>query len=92
MLHLNRRWDREEDTSKMTENNRPLDLLNSAKGKTVLIELKNGRSITGKLIAFDVHINITLENSEEKQNGDTLRKLGNVFIRGDTIILVSPTV
>jgi small nuclear ribonucleoprotein (snRNP)-like protein len=76
----------------MTENSRPLDLLNSAKGKTVLIELKNGRSITGKLIAFDVHINVTLENSEEKQNGDTLRKLGNVFIRGDTIILISPTV
>jgi small nuclear ribonucleoprotein (snRNP)-like protein len=76
----------------MTENSRPLDLLNSAKGKTVLIELKNGRSITGKLVAFDVHINVTLENSEEKQNGDTLRKLGNVFIRGDTIILISPTV
>ncbi len=66
--------------------------MNSAKGKTVLIELKNGRSITGKLIAFDVHINVTLENSEEKQNGDTLRKLGNVFVRGDTIILISPTI
>lgn len=76
----------------MSENSRPLDLLNNAKGKTVLIELKNGRSISGKLIAFDVHINVTLENSEEKQNGDTLRKLGNVFIRGDTIILISPTV
>ncbi len=78
----------------MSENilSRPLDLLNSAKGKMVLVELKNGHSITGKLVAFDVHINVTLENAEEKKDVDTLRKLGNVFIRGDTIILISPTI
>ena len=67
-------------------------MLNSAKGKMVLVELKNGHSITGKLVAFDVHINVTLENAEEKKDVDTLRKLGNVFIRGDTIILISPTI
>ncbi len=71
---------------------RPLDLLNAAKGKMVLIELKNGHSITGKLVAFDVHINVTLEGAEEKKDNESLRKLGNVFVRGDTIILVSPTV
>ncbi|MCL4398912.1 LSm family protein [Candidatus Parvarchaeota archaeon] len=76
----------------MGENSRPLDLLNSAKNKTVLVELKNSHSISGKLIAFDVHINITLEGAEEKKDGETIRKLGNVFIRGDTIILISPTV
>ncbi len=76
----------------VTENNaRPLDLLNSSKGKTVLVELKNGHTITGKLIAFDVHINIVLENSEEKKEGEVVRKLGNVFLRGDTIIMISPT-
>ncbi|MCL4398643.1 MAG: LSm family protein [Candidatus Parvarchaeota archaeon] len=78
----------------MSENvlSRPLDMLNSAKGKMVLVELKNGHAITGKLVAFDVHINVTLENAEEKKDADTLRKLGNVFIRGDTIILISPTI
>ncbi len=76
----------------MSENARPLDLLNSAKGKVVLVELKNGHAITGKLIAFDVHINITLESAEEKRDGETLRKLGNVFIRGDTIVMISPTI
>lgn len=74
------------------ENNaRPLDLLNSSKGKTVLVELKNGHTITGKLMAFDVHINVVLENSEEKKDGEVVRKLGNVFLRGDTIIMISPT-
>ncbi len=76
----------------MAENARPLDLLNSARNKTVLVELKNNRSITGKLVAFDVHINVTLENAEEKKDGETLRKVGNVFIRGDTIIMISPTI
>ena len=76
----------------MSENARPLDLLNSAKGKVVLVELKNGHAITGKLIAFDVHINITLESAEEKRDGETLRKLGNVFIRGDTIVMISPPI
>jgi small nuclear ribonucleoprotein len=76
----------------MSENARPLDLLNNARGKMILVELKNGNSITGKLIAFDVHINITLDGAEERKNGDVLRKLGSVFIRGDTIILISPTV
>ncbi len=66
--------------------------MNAAKGKMILTELKNGHAITGKLVAFDVHINVTLENAEEKKDGETLRKLGNVFIRGDTIILISPTI
>jgi len=77
----------------MSENNsRPLDILNNAKGKTVLIELKNGHSITGKLVAFDIHINVSISDAEEKKDDETIRKLGNVFIRGDTIIMISPTV
>ncbi len=75
---------------KMSEAARPLDLLNSAKGKNVLVELKNGHSITGKLITFDVHINLTLENAEDKVNGEVVRKLGYLFIKGDTVVLVSP--
>ncbi len=64
--------------------------MNSAKGKTVLVELKNGHSITGTLMAFDVHINIHLENADERDNSTVVRKIGSVFVRGDTIILISP--
>ncbi len=71
---------------------RPVDLLNAAKGKTVLVELKNGHSLTGKLVAFDMHVNLTLEDTEEKKDDQTLRKLGSIFVRGDMIILISPTV
>ena len=75
----------------MTESSRPLDALNEAKGKRVLVELKNSKKFVGVLEAFDIHINIVLENAEEHEAGEIKRKLGTVFIRGDTIILISPT-
>ena len=75
----------------MTETSRPLDALNDAKGKRVLIELKNGKRFMGVLQAFDIHINTVLEDAEEHEGGEIKRKLGTVFIRGDTIIFISPT-
>ena len=69
---------------------RPLDALNDARGKRVILELKNGKQLIGTLKAFDIYINVVLNDAEEYSNGELLRKLGNVFIRGDTIILISP--
>ncbi|MBI5392082.1 small nuclear ribonucleoprotein [Candidatus Woesearchaeota archaeon] len=68
---------------------RPLDALNEARGKNVIVELKNGKQLIGKLKSFDIHINTVLESSEEKVDGEVKRKLGTVFIRGDTIIFIS---
>lgn len=72
------------------EVSRPLDTLNSARDKRVILELKNGKQIVGKLKAFDIHINTVLNEAEERANGEITRKLGTVFIRGDTIIIISP--
>jgi len=69
---------------------RPLDALNMARGKRVIAELKNGRSFVGTLRAFDIHINTVLEDAEEHVDGALKRKVGMVFIRGDTITLISP--
>ncbi len=69
--------------------NRPLDVLDKAKGKRVIIKLKNGSEITGVLQAFDLHLNIWLEEAEERKD-DTTFKLGSTLLRGDTIIIVSP--
>ncbi|HIH25828.1 small nuclear ribonucleoprotein [Candidatus Woesearchaeota archaeon] len=68
---------------------RPLDTLNEARGKNVIVELKNNKQLIGKLRSFDIHINTVLEDCEEKVDGETKRKLGTVFIRGDTIIFIS---
>ena len=72
------------------EAERPLDVLNSSRGKRVIVELKNGKQLIGKLKAFDIHINTVLEDTEERENGEIKRKIGIAFIRGDTIILISP--
>ena len=69
---------------------RPLDALNAARNKNVIVELKNGKQLIGKLVSFDIHVNTVLEHCEEKVNGEVTRKLGKLFIRGDTIIFISP--
>jgi small nuclear ribonucleoprotein len=74
----------------MDDVSRPLDLLNSAKDRRIMVQLKNGRQFMGKLVAFDIHINIVMDDVEELENGVTKNKIGKVFLRGDTIILISP--
>jgi small nuclear ribonucleoprotein (snRNP)-like protein len=66
---------------------RPLDMLNNAKGKDVLINLKNGLSISGTLITFDININLVLDNAREI--GEVEKKIGLVFVRGDNVIHIS---
>lgn len=72
------------------DSQRPLDALNNARGKRVIVELKNGKQFVGKLAAFDIHINTVLVDAEERVDGEIKRKVGSAFIRGDTIILISP--
>ena len=73
------------------EQARPLDALNAARNKRVVVELKSGKQYTGKLKAFDIHINVVLHEGEELINGEVKRKLGTTFIRGDTIVLITPS-
>ena len=69
---------------------RPLDLLNASKGKEVIVQLKNDKQFVGVLRAFDIHVNIILDNTKEMQNGEVKKSLGLAFLRGDTIIFISP--
>jgi len=73
----------------MPEAARPLDTLNKAKDKRIIVELKNNKQYIGTLVAFDIHINIVLSDAEEREAGEVKRKLGSVFIRGDTITIIS---
>ncbi len=71
------------------EQARPLDALNKSRDKRVIVELKNNKQYIGKLKSFDIHINVVLEDAEERVNGEVVRKLGVVFVRGDTITIIS---
>ncbi len=69
---------------------RPFDLLSDSIGKNVLVELKGGWSFRGSLKAFDVHMNIVMENAESWENGQPKTKYGKIILRGDNILLISP--
>lgn len=69
---------------------RPLDLLNNSKNKEISVNLKGGKQFIGTLLAFDIHINLVLDNVKEMENGETKKSLGLTFLRGDTIIFISP--
>ncbi len=71
--------------------NRPLDVLNKALQTPVLVRLKGGREFRGILNGYDIHMNLVLQNAEEIQKGEVVRKLGSVVIRGDTVVFVSPS-
>ena len=70
---------------------RPLDLLNMSKGKEIIVQLENGKQLRGTLLAFDIHINIVLDNTKELVDGEIKRNLGLSFIRGNTITFISPS-
>jgi small nuclear ribonucleoprotein len=69
---------------------RPLDLLNHSKGKEILVQLKNEKQLVGTLLAFDIHVNIVMDNAKEMHAGEVKRNIGLTFLRGDTIIFISP--
>lgn len=73
---------------------RPLDILNNALGKPVIIKLKGNRSFRGTLDGYDIHMNLVLDNAEEllndESNNEKIKKLGSVVVRGDNVVYISP--
>lgn len=74
----------------MTQQERPFDLLNRVVGQNVLIRLKGGASIRGKLTSFDIHMNVVLQDAEELDDGELKTKIGTILLRGGNILYVSP--
>ena len=68
---------------------RPIDALDRAKGKKVIVKLKNGEEITGVLRALDLHLNLWIDEAEIKKNDSKIR-FGTILVRGDTIVYASP--
>lgn len=68
---------------------RPIDALDRAKGKKVMIKLKNGEEVIGILKALDLHLNVWMDEAEIHRNENTVR-LGTILVRGDTIVYASP--
>ena len=81
----------------------PMDLLQMSLSERVLVKMRHGREVTGKLVAYDDHLNLMLSDSREKvtekildpQTQQTNLKVTNrdmqiVYVRGDLVVMVSP--
>jgi len=67
---------------------KPLDALGELLDNQVLVRLKNGIEVRGVLRAFDIHINLVLDDAEF-DDGDVEKKFKTLFLRGDMILFVS---
>ena len=69
---------------------RPLDVLNRALDSSVFVSLKGSRTFRGKLSGFDIHVNLVLEDAEELQGSEAVKRYGTMVIRGDNVVFISP--
>lgn len=67
----------------------PLHKLDGAKGSSVIARLKNGSTVSGTLEAFDMHLNMWLEDATMEEDGSETR-YGKLLVRGDNVVVVSP--
>lgn len=67
-----------------------IQLLEESLGQMVLVRLKGGKSLRGKLRGFDQHLNLVLEETEDTTDINETKKLGVIIVRGDNVVIVSP--
>ncbi|MEK0338470.1 MAG: LSM domain-containing protein [Nitrosopumilus sp.] len=69
----------------------PIDiptLLNKNKNKIIQLKIIDNKTIKGILQNFDIHMNLTLEDTEDI-SGINVVKLGKILLRGNNIIIIS---
>ena len=65
-------------------------VLERSVGKTVLIKLRGGKTLRGTLEGFDQHVNLYMKDSEEVTDLLKTVEIGDIVLRGDNVIMVSP--
>jgi len=66
-------------------------ILEESLGKLVLLRLRGNRSLRGKLQGFDMHMNLVLEEADDISDPENTQSLGTIIVRGDNVIIVSPS-
>jgi len=65
-------------------------ILEESLGKIVLVRLRGGKNLRGKLKGFDQHLNLVLEETDDITDRENVRKLGIIIVRGDNVVIISP--
>jgi len=67
----------------------PLSLLEKSVNKKVSLLLKDNRVLEGTLSGYDDYLNMVLEDTQET-NGDQVKRLGTVILRGNNVVSITP--
>ena len=67
----------------------PLNFMDKSINKKIMLVLKDGRHIEGKLSGFDNYMNMVLEDTEENYQ-EQKRKLGTIILRGNNVVSITP--
>ncbi|EKG20390.1 hypothetical protein MPH_02316 [Macrophomina phaseolina MS6] len=82
--------------------NEPLDLVRLCLDEVVFVKLRGDRELKGRLHAYDSHCNLVLgdveetiyvveEDANEEEVVRTVKKQSEMlFVRGDSVVLISP--
>ena len=69
----------------------PNQMVKSLIGKVIRVEMKGEESeLVGRLEGVDDYMNLYLTNAMEYRNGEKIRNLGEIVLRGNNIVLIQP--
>ncbi len=69
----------------------PNQMVKSLIGKVIRVEMKGEESdLVGRLEGVDDYMNLYLSNAMEYKNGEKVRNLGTIVLRGNNIIIIQP--
>jgi small nuclear ribonucleoprotein len=66
----------------------PTNLLERSVDQRIELRLKDNRTLTGRLLGLDEHMNLALDDVEERAT-DRTRRLGRMVLRGSNVISLS---
>ncbi|MGE0014840.1 MAG: LSM domain-containing protein [Candidatus Methanomethylophilaceae archaeon] len=67
----------------------PLALLEKSVEKKVVLQLKDGKIIEGKLTSFDEYMNLVLEEVSVKDPTGEERRMNSIILRGSNVVSIS---
>lgn len=68
-----------------------IKVLQNSINTPVIVKVKGGKLIRGVLAGYDEHLNLFLIDAENIDSNGDAKLLGCIVVRGDNVVLISPS-